>query len=675
MLELGLGIKPEARLTPQDAANIKIYDGTGDPEDHVGRFVGIGNQGEWPMPIWCRMFQQTLDGKARAWFDKLPPGSIDNWCSLQEKFLNRFGMLKAFDKDPTKILKIVCKANETLPRFKERWVGESNAILDVPELMQISSFMSSHKCPELAKRFSDSIPRIVDEMLKRVDDYLRSKEAFRSIELPRGEFQRRDAPVQWVQRNDRNQRFYFRNNRHRLEHKPVARISERHAHMYHHSSNQEFRRPRAVLTLDSLSSTSQEILAMEHQLNLPQPAPLVGVPSKENLNRYCDYHNEKGHNTNDCFHLKQQLEIALESGKLNHLVKNVRQKGRRGGEENHDDGCKMDECSYNLPSVIVLDLSEEALVVEAKVKGYLKIGKEADIRTTRRERDTGYCRPNGGGIVRPVRYPTWISNPVLVKKADEIWRMCIDFKNINAACPKDYYPLPEIDSKIEAVMGFPLKCFLDAFKGYHQVQMAKEAEEKTSFYTDQGTYCYTKMPFGLKNAGATYQRLVDEAFQPQIGRNLKVYVDDMVIKSKSEREMLADITETFDNLRRINMKLNPKSKNQRHSKNAVAQSLREMQSLAGKLAALNRFLYRKRFQRAQEDGPGPTGPNDSSPERNLICISSGITRSSKCSTVSGKAWVATPVHYVSRTLHDADRNYAPLEKVALALRHASRRLR
>nr|GEY70295.1 hypothetical protein [Tanacetum cinerariifolium] len=98
----------------------------------------------------------------------------------------------------------------------------------------------------------------------------------------------------------------------------------------------------------------------------------------------------------------------------------------------------------------------------------------------------------------------------------------------------DYYHLHEIDSKIEAVMGFPLKCFLDAYKGYHQ------------------------MSFGLKNAGATYQWLIDEEFQYQIRRNLEAYVDDMVIKSKSEGEMLADIAETFDNLKRINMKLNPK---------------------------------------------------------------------------------------------------------------------
>ncbi|GKE11833.1 hypothetical protein Tco_1415384 [Tanacetum coccineum] len=82
---------------------------------------------------------------------------------------------------------------------------------------------------------------------------------------------------------------------------------------------------------------------------------------------------------------------------------------------------------------------------------------------------------------------------------------------------QDYCPLPEIDRKIDSVMGFPLKCFLDAYKGNHQVTMEEEDEEKTAFYTDQGTYRYTKMPFGLKNAGSTYQRLVDEALQSQIG--------------------------------------------------------------------------------------------------------------------------------------------------------------
>ncbi|GJV27863.1 hypothetical protein Tco_1384311 [Tanacetum coccineum] len=117
------------------------------------------------------------------------------------------------------------------------------------------------------------------------------------------------------------------------------------------------------------------------------------------------------------------------------------------------------------------------------------------------------------GIVKRVRYPTWVANPVLVKKVDGSWRMCIDFKDLNKACPKDLYPLPEIDWKIESLMGFQYKCFLAAYKGYHHIQMSKKDEEKSAFHMDEGVFCYTKMSFGLKNAGATYQRLVDTIFE------------------------------------------------------------------------------------------------------------------------------------------------------------------
>ncbi|GJZ08859.1 reverse transcriptase domain-containing protein [Tanacetum coccineum] len=144
------------------------------------------------------------------------------------------------------------------------------------------------------------------------------------------------------------------------------------------------------------------------------------------------------------------------------------------------------------------------------------------------------------GCAPEVHYHDWLSNPVIVKKHDDSWRMCVDFKDLNKVCPKDGYPLPEIDWKVESLCGFPFKCFLDAYKGYHQIQMAKEDEEKTSFITSQGIYCYTKMPFGLRNAGATYQRFVDKAFHKQIGRNLEVYVDDLVIKSRTKDEIVRD---------------------------------------------------------------------------------------------------------------------------------------
>ncbi|GJS91350.1 reverse transcriptase domain-containing protein [Tanacetum coccineum] len=219
------------------------------------------------------------------------------------------------------------------------------------------------------------------------------------------------------------------------------------------------------------------------------------------------------------------------------------------------------------------------------------------------------------GIMREVYYHDWLSNPVMVKKHDGSWRMCVDFTNLNKACPQDCYPLPEIDWKVESLCGYPFKCFLDAYKGYHQIQMAEMDEEKTAFHTPHGVYCYTKMPFGLKNAGATYQRLVDKAFEKQVGQNLEVYVDDLVIKSHTEAELLRDIEETFRTLRKINMKLNPKKctfgavegmflgymigpegiKPCPEKIEAVLQlpsprTIKEVQSLNGKLAGLNRFL-------------------------------------------------------------------------------------
>ncbi|GJX10106.1 reverse transcriptase domain-containing protein [Tanacetum coccineum] len=166
------------------------------------------------------------------------------------------------------------------------------------------------------------------------------------------------------------------------------------------------------------------------------------------------------------------------------------------------------------------------------------------------------------GIMREVYYHDWLSNPVMVKKSDGSWRMCVDFTDLNKACPQDCYPLPKIDWKVESLCGYPFKCFLDAYKGYHQIQMAKDDEEKTAFHTSQGVYCYTKMPFGLKNAGATYQRLVDNAFEasgPQPAKSMSM----TCIKATPKTSWCAGTMTAHDE---------------------------RSPSLNGKLAGLNRFL-------------------------------------------------------------------------------------
>ena len=153
------------------------------------------------------------------------------------------------------------------------------------------------------------------------------------------------------------------------------------------------------------------------------------------------------------------------------------------------------------------------------------------------------------GFVREVYYPDWLANVVLVKKANGKWRMCMDFTDLNKACLNDSFPLARIDQLVDSTTGHKLLTFMDAFLGYNQIKMAKEDQEKTAFITSQDLYCYKVMPFGLKNAGATYQRLVNKMFSKQIGRNMEVYVNDMLLKSKEELAHLDDLKETFATLK------------------------------------------------------------------------------------------------------------------------------
>ncbi|GJT94154.1 reverse transcriptase domain-containing protein [Tanacetum coccineum] len=503
------------------------------------------------------------------------------------------------------------------------------------------------------------------------------------------------------------------------------------------------------LRLDSLTKLPSEILATELQLQLP-PCPRTVAPSKkENLDRYCDYHG------NDCYHLKRQLKAALESEKLNHLVKDVRQRGNNRGRQpgnNNGRGKVINmiqeggECQkrkswrsqaeewinipITFPPVPTDDVSDDPLIIEAEVEGYLvrrmfvdqgaavqvmfeycfdnlSPAIKARLTPTQTELVSFFGKQlipigkvelevkfGGGGLFRKtmlkftvvrasslyniilghmgmrelravsstvhamVKLPTPRGIATLVARTTPVYKCRWSEKKmvkhderievrelegleeseeekvlVNPAFPEQTVMIgTQFSAECRERLISLLKNNMDVFAwqtsdmvgvprrvikhapnvnifvppvaqkrrvvgtekrravtkeveewvkagiGYHQIQMSEDDEEKTAFYTDQGTYCYTKMPFGLKNAGVTYQRLVDLDFQTQLGRNLEACVDEVVIK------------------------------------------------ISGVLVA-----DRKEKQ--------------------------------------------TPIRYVSQTLHEAERNYAPLEKLALCLLHLSRRLR
>ncbi|KAI3757692.1 hypothetical protein L6452_05235 [Arctium lappa] len=221
------------------------------------------------------------------------------------------------------------------------------------------------------------------------------------------------------------------------------------------------------------------------------------------------------------------------------------------------------------------------------------------------------------GKIREVKYPDWLANVVVVQKKSGKWRVCIDFTDLKKACPKDPFPLPHIDALVDATAGHELLAFMDAYLGYNQILMQVDDQEKTAFMTDRGIYCYKVMPFGLKNAGSTYQRLVNKMFKDQLGDTMEVYIDDMLVKSRQAVDHVEHLRKTFDVLRQYHMKLSPMKfyfgvsagkflgymvtrrgieANPDQIKAIVKikspRNFKEVQRLTGRVAALNRFISR-----------------------------------------------------------------------------------
>jgi hypothetical protein len=195
--------------------------------------------------------------------------------------------------------------------------------------------------------------------------------------------------------------------------------------------------------------------------------------------------------------------------------------------------------------------------------------------------------------------------------------MCIDYTSLNKACPKDPYPLPRIDQIVDSTSGCDLLSFLDAYSGFHQIQMSREDRKHTAFVTVDGLYCYVIMPYGLKNALPTFVRAVSKTFGDLIRDRVEVYVDDIVVKTKRGSTLVEDLNLVFDRLQATRTKLNPdkcifgvsagkllgflvshRGIEANLEKIKVIEAMRpparikDVQKLTGSLAALSRFISR-----------------------------------------------------------------------------------
>jgi hypothetical protein len=162
------------------------------------------------------------------------------------------------------------------------------------------------------------------------------------------------------------------------------------------------------------------------------------------------------------------------------------------------------------------------------------------------------------GFIEEVHHPVWLANPVVIPKANGKLRMCIDYTNLNKACPKDPYPLPRIDQIVDSTSGCDLLSFIDAYSGFHQIKMAKVDRKHTAFVTVDGLYCYVVMPYRLLNALPTFAHAMNITLGDLVRDIVEVYVDDIVVKTRESNSLLENLAQVFDKLCATSMKLNPK---------------------------------------------------------------------------------------------------------------------
>nr|GEZ53599.1 reverse transcriptase domain-containing protein [Tanacetum cinerariifolium] len=443
--------------------NIKTYDGTGDPEDHIKFFHAVAQVERWAMPTWCHMFNSTLIEAARVWFNKLPSESINSYKDLKAAFLTYFMQQKMYVKDPVEIHNIKQKDEETIQNFMERFKVETGRMQGAPECMRISRFTHGVNNPELTKGLNKHVPKTIEEMMITTTAFIRGEAVATGKKKGHTSLRTQDQ-------------------------------SKRHTSEKRSDFQGQPREGRGSSRFSSFTRTPKEILVAEAGKFQPPPPMSKGrkkeTPAKD----------------------KPMAIYMIQSWK-----RMTRQKVTQSFEHVRE---------ITFPSLATSSGTEGPLVIEVEIGRHMIHRMYVDGGSSTKPSDmTGV--PQSIAEHRLNIREGYL--PVRQKKKGQA------SERAKAIQAEDCYPLLEIDWKVESLCCYPFKFFLDAYKGYHQIQLAESDEEKTTFHTGQMVYCYTKTPFGLTNAGAMYQRPVDKAFDSQIGRDIEVTQYHIPAKDVGER--------------------------------------------------------------------------------------------------------------------------------------------
>ncbi|GJS90292.1 hypothetical protein Tco_0772928 [Tanacetum coccineum] len=459
---------------------------------------------------------------------KLPRNirSVDSFKELSQKFLEEFSQQKRYAKDPIEIHGIKRRQNEGLQVFMHRFKSESSHIKGVPPVLRISAFMHGHGHPELAKKLNDKIPKTVDEMFETVRAFIRGEVAAGA----------RD--------------------------KGGPREARRNMGVYTPYPKKD--------TFTPLTKTLKESLAME-SISFPEPPLMIGTPKKQNLNKFCDYHGDRGHNTNDCYQLKKQIEEAVASGKLAHLVKDIRQNNQRNRNPRRN-GVKPVKTQK-------MQDSDDRLF-KGNISSPRSNRPSSNFRKGRKKQDgaNGVCNNKMSFAVQHHNRKDRNEKPQSSGIREQV--ILRTKSNSKIGPTSDLMSLERTWGRENAEEAFTIS---------HELP-----DQYVTMGTTMTTNCKQLMADVLRE---NIEKMMEKVLADQRGWNVETYLEEIVIKSKSELGLVQDVKETLRKLKRVNIKIDPTMSSFR-----VKEGRKRVQALIHTARSL-RAVFRKHKVKVVTDGP------------------------------------------------------------------------
>ncbi|XP_058092408.1 uncharacterized protein LOC131238830 [Magnolia sinica] len=463
-----------------------------------------------------------------------------HFAKLSRAFLTQFIIRKKSRKSSTYLLTLKQKSGELLKDYISRFNEEALQVDDYSDKISLTTIINRLKDGSFLFSIRKNPSTTLKDLINRAQKYINVEEFFSLRKSTQGsEHSSKDKKCKDAS----------------FQPSTSKKMSDEDGSLGQRPSRKSESRFSSYTPLNT--SPEKILLDIRDKKLLHWPSCMKTEAGQRDKRRYCRFHHDHGHNTSDCVDLKEEIETLIRKCHLHQYIK----KGERLGKTSNRAKLQMmhknvfawshQDMSGITPEVMVhkLNVDSEHMLVKQKRRAFESERYAAITEEVAKLLDAGF--------IEEVHCLDWITNVVLIKKANEKWRVCVDYSDLNKACPKDSFPLSRINQLVDNTAGHELLTFMDVYSGYNQIIMHSSDKQKTTFVTDKGLYCYQVMPFGLKNARVTYQRLVNKMLTQQIGKTMKVYVDDMLVKSIISADHTSNLAETFSIIQEYQIRLNP----------------------------------------------------------------------------------------------------------------------